>query len=118
MPSFRALNSRNGQPLAERVIRADRFGPRLKGLLGRGHLPPGEGLHLVPCSAIHTFFMRFAFDAAFLDAEGRVVKLFPALKPWRLGGGGRSARSVLELPSGTLLQTGTDVGDMIRFHQV
>lgn len=97
--------------------RADRFGTRLWGLLGKRALSPHEGLHLVPCSAIHTFFMGFAIDAVFLDAEGRVVKLFPALPPWswaQMAG----AHSVLELPAGRIQSSGTDVGDAIAFHQV
>ena len=31
---------------------------RSKGLLGRARLAPGEGLWILPCEAVHTFFMQ------------------------------------------------------------
>ena len=44
---------------------------RMKGLLGRKDLPPGEGVLLRPASSIHMLFMRFPIDAVFLDRELR-----------------------------------------------
>jgi uncharacterized membrane protein (UPF0127 family) len=72
---------------------------RMKGLLGRKELPPGEGLLLEPGSSIHMFFMRFPIDAVFLDREHVVRKVVPGLKPWRVAFA-RGARSVVELPAG------------------
>src|SRR5690348_8673066 len=98
MSYLRATNAITGAVLADRVQRASNFLGRSVGLIGRRSLEPGEGLHLVPCRAIHTFFMRMAIDAAFLDEHGAVVKLFPALSPWRVTRFHRKASSVLELP--------------------
>ena len=56
---------------------------RNKGLLGRHGIEPGGGLWIVPCEAIHMFFMKFAIDAVFLDRKKRVTKAVTALKPWR-----------------------------------
>ena len=50
------------------------FWARLKGLIGRQSLPPGRGLLILKCNAIHTFFMRVPIDATFYDREDRVVK--------------------------------------------
>jgi uncharacterized membrane protein (UPF0127 family) len=85
------------------------------GLIGRRSLEPGEGLHLVPCRAIHTFFMQMAIDAAFLDERGEVVKLFSALPPWCVTRIHRKASSVLELPAGALERSGTIVGHRVFF---
>ena len=45
---------------------ADSPWTRLRGLIGRARLQPGDGLMLRPASSIHTSFMRFPIDAVFL----------------------------------------------------
>ena len=75
----------------------------------------GEGLHIVPCNSIHTFFMRIPIDVLFLDAENKVVRREEAMPPWRMTAPIRGARTVLELPIGTLAGSGTAVGDQLRF---
>ena len=73
---------------------------RIRGLIGRRGLPAGEGLLILRCNAIHTFFMSFPIDAVFLDASDRVVKVVRGIKPWRpLVWGGWRAKKVLELKS-------------------
>ena len=73
------------------------FGARVRGLIGRRGLAPGEGLLILKCNAIHTLFMRFSIDATFLDREGKVVKVVRNIPPWRpwIWGGFKSV-SVLE----------------------
>ena len=76
------------------------FRARLKGLIGRQSLPPGRGLLILKCNAIHTFFMRFPIDATFYDREDRVVKTVRDIRPWRLFvWGGWRAVKVLETAS-------------------
>ena len=77
------------------------FLQRAVGLIGRRGLPPGEGLLILRCNAIHTFFMRFPIDATFLDRQGRVVKVVRNIRPWRffVWGGWRAVR-VLETAAG------------------
>jgi uncharacterized protein len=109
----RAENLARGTVLGTRIGLADRWWPRLKGLLGRERLAPGEGLLLRPCRAVHMLGMALTLDVAFLDPDGRVVALYPDLRP-----GGRTrwhgaARDALELPAGTLAATGTREGDTI-----
>ena len=43
--------------------------------------------------------MRFTIDVVFVDGDGRVAKVVPALRPWRFAGA-RGATDVLELPAG------------------
>lgn len=86
----------------------------MRGLLGRSGLDPSEGVLLRPGSSIHTFFMRFAIDAVFLDRDDRVVKIVSDVRPWRLAGA-RRAKAVLELAAGHAADVGLRVGDRILF---
>ena len=114
---MRIRNATRDTVLADRGEAAVRVGERMKGLLGRDGLEPGEGLHIDPCSGIHTFFMRFPIDVLFLDGSGKVVRAFEALPPWRMTRMYASARSVVELPAGTLAATGTYEGDRVVFDE-
>jgi uncharacterized membrane protein (UPF0127 family) len=67
---------------------------------------------IAPSNAVHTFFMRFAIDVAFVTREGRVVKTYTALPPWRIAGAFR-AYAAVELPSGTLTRSETIAGDTL-----
>jgi len=111
---LRVTNSTRAALLADRAERATHFIERLMGLLGRARLDAGEGLQIAPCSCIHTFFMRFPIDVVFLDGAQRVLKVAPRIRPWRVIGCSR-ARSVLELPPGTLEKTGTRPADELDF---
>lgn len=81
---------------------AEGFFPRLQGLMFRRDLLAGEGLLITRCNAIHTCFMRFPIDVAFLDRDGAVVRIVRNVKPWRLFvSGGHNAWQVLEVRAGT-----------------
>ncbi len=83
------------------------FLQRLKGLMGRKSLPPGEGMLILKCNAIHTCFMRFPIDATFLDRDDSVVKVVRNIRPWRLCvWGGRRAVKVLETAAEGVSRTG------------
>jgi hypothetical protein len=81
--------------------------------MGRRSLPEGGALLITPCASVQTLFMRFAIDIVFLDGDGRVVKVVPALKPYRVAFGGRGAHSALELPAGVAAERGIAVGDRL-----
>ncbi len=93
---------------------ADSGPKRNKGLLGREGLASGEGLWILPCEAVHTFWMRFPIDLVYLDREKRIRKLSGEVPPWRLSAC-LSAHSVLELPPGTIRNTKTQRGDTLEF---
>jgi len=86
---------------------------RAVGLLGRKELGEGRGLWIRPCRSIHTLFMRFPIDVAYLSSDGTVVKTCARLRPFRLSMGGRQAHSVLELPPGSLERAGLKIGDRL-----
>ena len=112
---IRLVNRTRSALLAERVELAVAMTERLRGLLGRAELPGGSALAIAPCAAIHTFFMKFAIDAVFIDRSGRVLRALPDLPPWRATRFHRRAAQVVELPAGTLARTGTREGDELAF---
>ena len=103
-------------PLGE-VIEARTAWSRMVGLLAHASLPAGEGLLLAPAWSIHTWFMRIPIDVVFLDADDRVLRVFPALPAWRLVSGTRAARTVLEFGAGTLARTPLAPGDRVTFER-
>jgi uncharacterized membrane protein (UPF0127 family) len=107
------LRRENGEVVVDQCVVADSPVSRLRGLLGRSELRPGEGLLLRPASAIHTCFMRFPIDAVFLDEGLRVLRISDELRPWRAASR-RGARAVLELPAGETARRGLGVGDLLR----
>jgi uncharacterized membrane protein (UPF0127 family) len=102
--------------LGDAVGIADTAATRNRGLLKHDRLNEGEGLWIVPCEAVHTFWMRFAIDAVFLDKHKKVTKVVANLRPSRLAMSWR-ARSVLELPAGRAAQTRTEPGDQIEIRR-
>ena len=102
--------------VASRVEVAGSNVKRSKGLLGRKGLDHGEGMWIIPCEAIHTFFMQFPIDLIYLDRKHRVKKTRTAVPAWRLSVC-FSAHSVLELPAGTVQETRTERGDLLEIVQ-
>jgi uncharacterized protein len=102
----------SGEILCERCLVATRPLQRMRGLLGRRELPPGEGILLRHAGSIHTFFMRFPIDAVFLDGEHVVVRIASDVPPWRALGQ-RGARAVLELAAGEAERRGVEIGERL-----
>ena len=88
--------------LAERLMVPRTFVGRGLGLMFRHQLQPGLGMWIAPCSGIHTFFMRFAIDAVFVDRGLQIVRVARDLRPWRVVPLVFGAHGVIELPAGTV----------------
>ena len=112
---FVVRNRTRGATLASNVRLADTPVARRVGLLKHQRLAAGEGLWIYPTQAIHTFGMKFPIDVIFIDKQMRVRRVYQDLVPYRLTRFVWSARSVLELPSGCLAGTKTEVGDELQF---
>lgn len=105
-------NERNGRVLATRVLAAFDSRARRTGLLRHDRFPEGEAMLIAPSNAVHTWFMRFPIDLAFVTRAGRVVKTCAAVRPWRVAVSLR-AYAVVELPAGTLARCDTVAGDTL-----
>ena len=112
---FAVRNPARGTVVAHNVCLADTPRARRVGLLKQAKLEPGEGLWIYPSQAIHTFWMRFPIDVAFLDRNLRVKRVYHRIPPFRLTRLVWGARSVLELASGVLASTRTETGDQLQF---
>ena len=108
--------TREGLSLADRADIADTSAKRRQGLLKHTGLEAGEGLWIVPCEAVHTFFMKFAIDVIFLNKKRQIVKIRENMGLWRMSGS-LSAHSVLELQAGSCHRTGTTKGDQLEFEK-
>jgi uncharacterized protein len=103
--------------LATAAAVADTGPTRNVGLLRHTKLDPGDGLWIVPCESVHTFFMKFAIDLVYLDKKKRVKKVRHAVPAWRLSAC-LTAHSVLELPAGAAAAAETVKGDAIEMMPV
>lgn len=111
---LRVSNLTHDTVLATCLELADSGPKRNKGLLGRQGLPPGGGLWIIPCESVHTFWMQFPIDLVYLDRNKKIRGLRSNVPPWRLSAC-LSAHSILELPSGTIQRTLTQLGDALEF---
>ena len=109
---MRLINDRTRRVVATSIELVTTRDARRRGLLGRESLGADEGMFLTPCAAIHTAFMRFPIDIAFVDADGLAVQLVHELRPWRIAASLRS-RAVIELAAGRLRQCGIALGDRL-----
>ena len=112
--AIRRLETAEGTVVAERCTVADSFLTRLRGLLGRRELPAGEGLVLQDSGSIHMFFMRFAIDVAFVNADGRILHACHTIRPWRVSRPVFGSKAAIELPAGTLRKLGIDRGAVLK----
>lgn len=101
-----------GRLLLGHARKTETFLERTIGLLGCKGLEQGEGLLIVPCNSIHTFFMRFSLDILFLNQGGTILKLVESLTPWKLIGCWGSAM-VLEVPAGLISSSGLQIDDQL-----
>jgi uncharacterized membrane protein (UPF0127 family)/CheY-like chemotaxis protein len=106
------VNLTRGDVVCERTAIADRARSRMRGLLGRGSLPSGEGMLLQPAPSIHTAFMQFSIDVVFLDGTLGILKIVERMRPWRVASK-RHAWAVLELAAGEVARRHIEIGDQL-----
>lgn len=93
---------RNGEIVGKKVMIANTFFSRLRGLLFRRPLEEGEGMLLIPCRQVHTFFMGYPIDVVFLDCKGEIVEILARLGSGKISPLIPGSRQVLELFAGTV----------------
>ena len=111
--AYALRNARNGRVLAHDVVGAFDSRTRRKGLLGRDAFADGRAMIIAPSNAIHTFFMKFSVDVAFVRRDGGIVKCQQTVKPSRVAAS-LGAYAVVELPAGALARHDTRAGDVLR----
>src|SRR3954468_24921879 len=112
-PPLALANARSSRIVAQTLLTAFDSASRRTGLLGRDSLDEGSALIIAPCSAIHTFSMRFAIDVLFVSKDGRVLKARTNVRPGRVATAFR-AFAVVELPIGAIERSGTRASDQLE----
>lgn len=77
-------------------------------------LEEGEALLITPCNSIHTFGMKFPIDVAFVDEEGRVLKIMASTPKGKMSPIVKGAKYVIEARAGEFASKGLEVGDVLE----
>ncbi|RKQ33297.1 DUF192 domain-containing protein [Oceanobacillus halophilus] len=107
------INVNTDQMIADDVKSAYTFMSRFKGLMMKKSIAENAGLHISPCSSIHTFFMKFSIDIIYLNQNNEIVGIEESLEPGKIGKRFADAKSVIELPAGTHKRTSTVIGQKV-----
>ncbi len=113
--TLRITKAESGEVVADKACLASTFWQRTKGLLGRSSLAEGEALILPSCKMVHMFFMRFPIDVVFCSEENVVLAVQEGLRPWQMSKHVAGARSVIELPVGSIGSRSLSPGVVLRW---
>ena len=106
-------NTRTGRVVADRLLPALDSESRRRGLLKHTSLDAGEAMIIAPTNAVHTWFMKFAIDIAFVTRDGRVLKTRDSVPPWRMSGA-FGGYAVIEMRGGSFATADTVAGDVLE----
>jgi|FLYM01.1.fsa_nt_gi uncharacterized protein len=100
--------------ISNEVLKATTVWERTKGLLSRSSFEANKTLWIRPCSSIHTYFMQFPIDVAFVDKNLKVTRIEKTVQPWRFVFSTFKSQSVFEFASGVLTPEKIEVGDQLH----
>ena len=106
-------NTRTGHVVADRLLPALDSESRRRGLLKHTSLEPGEAMIIAPTNAVHTWFMKFDIDIAFVRRDGRVLKTRDSVPPWRMSAA-FGGYAVIEMRGGSYAAADTVPGDVLE----
>ena len=109
-------NPARGVVVCQKVLLANNFWTRGKGLLGRKSLGADEGILLVPGTSIHMFGMKFSIDVLFLTEDHRITDLIENIAPGKAHIAKNNVgkpHAALELAAGTIATCGAQIGDQL-----
>jgi uncharacterized membrane protein (UPF0127 family) len=109
---------KNSQPIFSKGKVATSFFSRFMGLMGKKQMEKEEALIFPHCNSIHTCFMRIDIDVIFVSPQGKVIKIFHRLKPWRFLMPVKGAKHVIEIESGACEKKNIKDGDFLICDEV
>jgi len=107
-------NSTRNITIAENPFIAETFFSRAFGMIGK-RFGSFDAFILPRCRSVHTWFMGYALDLIFINAEKSVLRVDQNIKPWRMIVGPASATTVIELPAGHLCGIPIDRNDILAW---
>ncbi|MFC4402436.1 DUF192 domain-containing protein [Gracilibacillus xinjiangensis] len=113
--TIQLINFHTDQVIAADVKKAYSFWRRFKGLMGTKSLPENSGLHIKPCTSIHTFNMKYSIDIIYLNKNDEIVGIEEELERGKIGKRFPNTTSVIELPAGTIKRTSLFIGNKVAF---
>ncbi|MFV9510508.1 DUF192 domain-containing protein [Tepidibacillus sp. LV47] len=120
MEVWTMMNDETKEVVGQKILVANSFFRRLKGLMFQKSLGEYDGLLLTKTKQIHMFWMRFSIDVVYLRRVGkkengllfRVVDLYEEMKPWTIGKWVLQATDVLEVKAGWIREQKISKGDL------
>lgn len=109
------INSRTGTDIAFKAKLAENFWTRAIGLQFKRSFEKGDALVFPRCNGVHTLFSRFNLDIIFLNNDKVVTSIIENLNKWRFSPFILKPLTAIELPAGTIKETGTMIGDQLVF---
>ena len=105
-------NQRTGAILARTLLPALDSNTRRTGLLKHESLADGIAMLIAPTNAVHTFFMKFPIDVAFVTKEGRILKIRHNVPAWRIAAAW-GGYAVVEMDAGSFERAHCVRGDTL-----
>ena len=80
----RLIHKDTKQTIVQNVLMARSLWDRMKGLIGKTDFPSVNTLWILPCTGIHTFFMKFPIDVIFVNRKLQIKAVFKNIAPSRI----------------------------------
>lgn len=118
MKSIRIINLTTKKTIYKKALLTTNFKDRFLGLMMKRPPLDFDALVIDKCDAIHTFFMRFDIDVAFLNRDKVVVAVEKRLSPFKISKFVTGAYYVIESVSMDNFENSFSVGDVIDFEEI
>lgn len=105
------VNLSKNTVISKNIFIAKTIRSRIIGLLNEKE---PKTLYLKTRWGIHTFGMKFPIDCVILDKDWKISAIKENLLPWRIFLWNPKYFRVLELPPGTVKNSGIELGDEIK----
>lgn len=104
----------DNQIICNKVIMANSFFKRLKGLMFTKNLPSDSSMYICPCNQIHMFFMNYSIDVLYIDKNNVILAIDEDMKPGRIGKKVNGAAAVVELQAGKVKESNIKIGQTLQ----
>lgn len=115
---IKIINSRTGADIAIKAKLAQNFWVRAMGLQFKRSFEKGDAMVFPKCNGVHTLFSRFNLDIIFLNSDKVVTNVIENLPKWRFSPFIMKPLTAIELPAGTIKESGTMIGDKLVFEKM